>query len=156
MFEFRGNLSYDIVAKIKRSTRKVEILSISVVALLFSIPLIFFALEGYPIVLLFLIIFALMYIPSFLPPTKSFVEYMPNNILINLEEETIVYKNKTTEMFHMISDIEAIEDHGDFYKIKFAVGDKNPYYVLQKDLIVQGTIEEFEKHFENKIRLANK
>ena len=152
MFEFNGNLSREIVAKIKKSSRKAEILSISIVTIPCCILLGAFALDGYPIVLLLLVVFALMYVPSFLPPTKSFFEYMPNNILIDSEEGTIVYKNKTTEIFHMISDIEAIDDHEDFYRIKFSVGDKNPYYILQKDLIVQGTIEEFEKHFESKIR----
>lgn len=147
MFEFSGSLSYEIIAKVKKQQRKGEITVISIVTLVFSIPLIIIAIDVTPIVLLFLIIFALMYIPSFIPPTKSFIEYMPVNILLDLEDGTIVYKNKTIEMFHMISDIKNIEDNTDFYRVIFSVGDKNPYYILQKDLIVQGTIQEFEEYF---------
>ena len=80
---------------------------------------------------------------------------MPYRIWFDFKEDTIFYKSKKNASSYGISDIEKIYDYGNFYHIKFKkVPDS--YYVLQKDLIVQGTIEKFEKRFKNKIRRIEK
>ena len=53
------------------------------------------------------------------------------------------------------SEVDKIFDYGNFYHIKFK-GVPDSYYVLQKDLIVQGTISKFEERFKNKIRRVEK
>jgi len=55
-----------------------------------------------------------------------------------------------------ISDVKTITDHGGFYRIHFYFPNLSPSYLCQKDLLVEGTIEEFEKLFEGKIVRKNK
>ncbi len=50
-----------------------------------------------------------------------------------------------------ISEIEAVVDYGRWYQIYFNIGFRNNYVICQKDLIVKGTIEEYEKLLEDKI-----
>ena len=45
----------------------------------------------------------------------------------------------------------SIIDYGEWYYVKFNLGDRDPYFVCQKDLLKNGTIEEFEALFEGKI-----
>ena len=46
-----------------------------------------------------------------------------------------------------INDIKKIVDYGDWYKIYFYFPHKSNAFICQKDLITQGTIEEFEEMF---------
>ena len=46
-----------------------------------------------------------------------------------------------------INDIKKIVDYGDWYKIYFYFPHKSNAFICQKDLIMQGTIEEFEEMF---------
>lgn|GEM_PF-2504130 len=64
-----------------------------------------------------------------------------------------------TQHLKTISDVRKVIDYGEWYEIVF-YGRKNGYYadeknllycICQKDLIVTGTIEDFEKLFEGKI-----
>ena len=50
-----------------------------------------------------------------------------------------------------LSSIKEVVDWGEWYHIRFYFPGVCPYFVCQKDLITQGTIEEFEKLFEDKL-----
>ena len=80
---------------------------------------------------------------------------MPNRITFNLNKDTLIYRSNKGENSYMISDIEKIYDYGNFYHIKFK-GVPDSYYVLQKDLITQGTIDNFVDCFKDKICVAEK
>ena len=51
----------------------------------------------------------------------------------------------------MIDDVKKIIDYGEFYDFVFTFSARDIYFVCQKDLLVCGTIEEFESLFEGKI-----
>lgn len=51
-----------------------------------------------------------------------------------------------------IAKVKKVIDAGDWYYLIFKFGDISNSWVCQKDLIKQGTIEEFEKIFEGKIK----
>ena len=58
------------------------------------------------------------------------------------------------ETFHwvqMIDDVEYVIDYGLWYQINFIHTEKNLRFICQKDLLVQGTIEDFEKMFDGKL-----
>lgn len=59
-----------------------------------------------------------------------------------------------------ISGIKQIEDYGEFYRIKLYVvsyvGSDFNIFICQKDLLTKGTLEEFEKMFDNKIVRSEK
>ncbi|MBQ5725745.1 MAG: hypothetical protein IIV80_06300, partial [Clostridia bacterium] len=58
------------------------------------------------------------------------------------------------EKFHLINsidDVTMIVDMGEWYHISFGKMLGSGRFVCQKDLLVQGTIEDFEKLFEGKL-----
>ncbi len=50
-----------------------------------------------------------------------------------------------------IDDVKEVGDYGEFYYIVFSRPNAEPSVLCQKDLIVKGSIEEFEKFFDGKI-----
>ena len=50
----------------------------------------------------------------------------------------------------MISDAKQLRDFGEFYEIVFPFGKVSDKFICQKNLLTQGTLEEFEKLFEGK------
>ncbi len=77
--------------------------------------------------------------------------------IIFTDEEYIVYQCGKYEEFREISKAEKVTDYGEFYYISFTFGNKSENFICQKDLLVEGTLEEFEALFEGKIerRIAN-
>ena len=81
-------------------------------------------------------------------PAKVFVSLAPNRVLIDLEDRTIVSAIKgSPDTFRMIDDIIEVKDYGEFYTFKFTSPRNYVNFIAQKDLITQGTIEEFEELF---------
>lgn len=156
MFEFRGKLSKECEDFLFNKQRKMEVISIGCVSAVFSVVIIVVAILFNPAILFGLLLFAFMLLVPFLPINrKKFLEHMPNRIWFDFNEGSVFYKSKNNVSSYGIEDIDKILDYGNFYHIKFKrIPDS--YYILQKDLIVQGTIEKFEERFKNKIRLANK
>ncbi len=156
MFEFKGKLSKECEDFLFNKQRKMEIMSICIASVVVGIPIIILAISVHPAILLGLLVFPIALLIPFLPLNRqSFLEFMPYRIWFDLKEDTVFYKSKKNVSSYGIRDIEKIFDHGNFYHIKFKkVPDS--YYVLQKDLMVQGTIEKFENHFKNKIRRIEK
>lgn len=101
-----------------------------------------------------IILFAFFIILSICPRLhynpKNLTDYYPLKIII--EKETIIVEGKDEDAYNcrQIVDVKKVIDCGEFYYIKYYY----PYYryaLCQKDLITQGTIEEFEQLFEDKI-----
>ena len=85
-------------------------------------------------------------------PTKSVVSViLPQRIVVDLEERTIINQLKNREVFGMIDSVKLVEDYGEFYNIKFFFGDRVPYCICQKSLLTSGTLEDFEALFDGKM-----
>ena len=80
---------------------------------------------------------------------KEKIKYNPYRICI--EDGYITCYTKIQEESRNLEDVKRVEDHGEWYYLVFPVGKTSTSFVCQKDLLVKGTIEEFEKLFENKI-----
>ena len=50
-----------------------------------------------------------------------------------------------------IDSVKLVRDYGDFYELVFPFGNISMKFICQKDLLVSGSIEEFEALFEGKI-----
>ena len=150
MFDFKGKLSKECEDFLFKRQLRVELIGIGIACALIGIFIVVFAILLHPICLICFLLFPLMVAASFLSK-KDFLKNMPNRIRFDFEEDTIFYYSEKREDYYLISDIEKIFDYGNFYHIKFK-GVPDSYYVLQKDLIVQGTISKFEERFKNKIR----
>ena len=150
MFEFRGKLSKECEDFLYNKQRRLELISMGIVALVFSIVIIVFAILVNSILFIGLILPLLFVIAPVLPTTKrSFLQRMPNKVLFDFENDTIFYQSEKSKDTYHISQIEKIHDYGNFYHIIFEPA-PDSYYVLQKDLMVQGTISEFEECFKDK------
>lgn len=95
--------------------------------------------------------FALISILIFVVPAKSVVFRLPLKIVIT--PQYVSYEVIGTEISKKksITSVKKVVKFGDLYYIIFKFGDYNNSWICQKNLIVKGTIEEFEKMFEGKI-----
>lgn len=74
---------------------------------------------------------------------------IPNNIVIN--ESFIVCKTGKQVESRLLEDVKTVKDYGDFYELVFPFGKISANFICQKNLIVKGTLEEFETIFAGKI-----
>ena len=67
------------------------------------------------------------------------------------EREVLVENCEGSGDTRSVEDIKKVVDHGEFYEIIFYWANRLGACVCQKDLIIEGTIEEFEEMFKDKI-----
>lgn len=150
MIEFRGELSkknQKIMNKIQRQTSIFAgceaslVLAIIITVLMVKVDII--CAFGY-IICGFVIAF------SFLPvPKKNWYLVCPQSVVI--DDEGITSTGIKFSVYRLLSQIKRIDDCGDYYKFWFEFPHQSPYFLCQKDLIMQGSIEEFEEMFADKI-----
>ena len=80
---------------------------------------------------------------------KNYGKIMPRKVII--EDDAIISVCENIEYYRYMSDVKKVIDRGDAYFFVFYFPHKNVTYICQKTSVVQGTIEEFERIFENKI-----
>ena len=133
MIVFSGELDKNskqyVKNKLLKFTAKISIM----ILLVLSIPIILLSLLWEKLILLFLIVVVLISISFFMGVNKQI-----------LEGENI-YQKKS------INTVKKVIDFGDWYHIVFKFPAKSIYCVCQKNLLEEGTIEEFEAVFEGKI-----
>ena len=150
MIIFSGNLSKDCKKHIAKRIKFMSFVGITISAIIMLILFIFLTI--YVDILFILFDFVFLFIPllSFIPPDqKSINKLTPNKVsIINnqviSESASFYYQTK-------ISNVNKIVDYGDWYQIFFKYPYKNQTYICQKDLIEEGTIEDFENLFKEKI-----
>ena len=110
----------------------VAAIKINLIWLIFFIPLLFF-----------------LSTPLF-PLSKKTIELMiPSKITIT---KTIITSEGTSfKTTKNLSDVKKVIDYGNFYQVCFKWPKKSYKFLCQKDLITEGTIEDFEKMFSSKI-----
>lgn len=96
---------------------------------------------------LFLIFPSLVFIPQ---TKKDKHDLTPKNIVI-YEDGYITSKMVRMAETKSFSDIKIIKDHGEFYELIFPFGKFSNNFICQKNLLIKGTLEEFEALFEEKI-----
>ena len=75
--------------------------------------------------------------------------YLTNTVFV--ENGCMVCKSDKETTQRLISDARALYDYGAYYKIAFPFLKSSFKFICQKDLLTQGTLEDFEKLFEGKI-----
>ena len=152
MIVFSGTLSKNTERFIIREHKKIDAFVWISVGLIFGIPLAIFSITVEPKAAWFMIVIAYLFISPIIPYAKYEKKgILPQKIWIDLKEETVVFKNSKHESFHMISDIEKIEDWGEWYYFRFSAGDRSFKFVCQKNLTSPNELAEFEKEFESLI-----
>ena len=152
MFEFNGEISGKCKAFLIKKQIKMQLTVSLIVAFLFSVPTILAAVYWKTIALIMLIPLAALIIFSIIPPGKGSQKiFIPIQMIIDTEEETIIHKCVKMERFHMISSVKKVIDYGEWYYFIFEFADRDPYFVCQKDLLTKGTLDDFEALFGEKL-----
>lgn len=156
MIEFYGELSDNCkLARAKKISKNNGILFL-IVTITICIPILIFGkINGVWYYALTLIaFFVIITIYAFIIPKNTVLSFkMPTKLVI--EKDTIsitAIGSKSPTKTKPLSKIKKVVDCGEWYNIVFKFGDITNSWVCQKNLISVGTIEEFEKLFEGKIK----
>ncbi len=152
MIEFKGSIS-QITQKHLVKKQRILALLISIFTTLAVLPTsiwIAFYIKSYfflNIVCAVVLVFLLLPLRPF---TKGELAKMfPKKITI--QDEYMVSVTGYGSESKLIEDVKEVRDYGEFYDIVFPIGKTSNNFICQKDLLVSGTIEEFEAKFKGKI-----
>lgn len=155
MIEFKGNLSEHTLKFYHKRFIK-ENLSSSMFFFVMCIPACTFLFSfimplKYIVCIVFPIFFLVAILLPYLKLKLSKDRLVPEHITIN-DGVIICVKDKFTDSLN-IEQIKAVKDYGEYYTLTVA-GFFRPsaHLICQKDLLTQGTIEEFEALFTDKIK----
>ena len=149
MIKFQGEISQDISEIIIKKIKLMLFLCALFSCLLVSIPFIIISIKKDTT---FLIMVAyLMFIPFIilLIKNKHYKNLLPNEIIIF--DNSIISKGLKFKYTKAIYNILKIVDYGKFYQFIFKFPYKSQNFICQKDLIVEGTLSEFEEKFKDYI-----
>ena len=68
-------------------------------------------------------------------------------IKVEIDDEHVIKEKTKDYKTYRVDEVKRVEDYGDFYRIIFYFPHCDRFCICQKDLITQGTIEEFEEMF---------
>ena len=159
MIEFKGELTGEAkkFLSIKKAQTFVPIFIIT--ALIWILPAIWLSSLGVALLdlasnLLFLGISVLLISAVTLlifPRIGLSKSSLNRKVFIDLEEQVVVQVVNNEERFHLLDTVEKVFDYGEYYWISFRRGDKDVDFIIQKNLLTTGTLEEFEALFDGKI-----
>lgn len=95
---------------------------------------------------LFIIIPLLVRMPK---SKREKISITPKKICI--EDEYMICIADKYEEYRAISDVKSVLDHGDFYELIFQFGKLSEKFICQKNLLMKGSLEEFELLFKDKL-----
>lgn len=152
MIEFKGYIS----GKSEKHFKKNNLLfglNVVIISLLIFLPIVIIAIFkthnfnifGYYCLLCAVAIFAVV-VPR---PKKEQKSQLPKRIFI--EDDCIICVADVYTESKFIDDVKKVIDYGEFYDIRFPLGNFSEKFICQKSLLVKGTLEDFEVLFEGKI-----
>lgn len=161
MIEFKGNVSKRCQKYISDLEGKMGLRGSSIAVLLIMIPATVLAAVYMPTIRFLVIIAGILFSVFFLfmvyysPFMKStFPMILPTRVVIS-DDGYITSYGENFELANSVADATIVVDYGEWYHISFTrntkIGLGNGRFVCQKDLLTQGSIDQFEKLFEGKI-----
>ena len=152
IIDFNGELTGKSRVFLLKRQCKLQLLISFVLFVIFAPLIIVLAFSWYKPILWFLLTFVFLFIMSVLPPSKqSRHTFMPKRVYIDLDDEVIVCNREKSEVFRSFDAVKKVIDYGECYYFKFYFPNKDQYFLCQKNLLVQGTLEKFEELFSEKI-----
>lgn len=144
MIVFRGELSVDCKKNIYHNLIVINLITMSLVSVLLAIPVTFAVVYDDIVWAIAYILIPVLFLGVPISAKNQKLAH-PTEITIGKETISIVGESFTQE--REIAQIKRIVDHGSFYKIIFNFPNRSVHCLCQKDLLVEGTIEEFEDRF---------
>ena len=153
MIEFKGEISSKCKKYLQNYSSRRAGFACLILTLIVGVIACVAAIFWHRAILLIIIAPLIMTVFAFIPeinaPLKVFNKSIPRKIVI--ENGIIEFSSDECNQYETAENVKCIFDFGDWYHIVFKFPTKSIYCVCQKDLLVQGTIEEFEAVFEGKI-----
>ena len=157
MIEFQGDIKESIKRKFFAwQERMLTYLFCSVyfiggipVATYFSAILHAWYLLGIIAGFLFLLFFGCLALTKRKVPQKDFDKFFPT--LVRISSKGLALQGKEFDQTRDMADVKKVYDYGEYYFITFYFPAKSQQFICEKDLLVSGTIEEFEDLFAGKI-----
>ena len=157
MIVFSGEFSEESKRYVLKQNARIGLLVSSILALIATVIVVTIAIiYSLWLILLFLIIFALLVVLATLTPyiqRKRILKLIvPSKIVINKEGGyiRIYFRNTAAIVEQKLSKIKKVIDEGKHYYIKLKFP-KIDGFLCQKDLLEEGTNEEFEEVFQRKM-----
>ncbi len=163
MIEFKGKLTGKAEAFMVKKDRLLgfylALFSVLVVGPI-ALPLMAKAFQMTSVYWVFGSMLALFAVAPLILPKTMFVN--KHAVILTIAEDEITYRLDvgpekendpiaTQEDSRMTYEVEQLTDYGDFYYAAIARAKANHRYIFQKDLLTQGTLEDFEALFDGKI-----
>lgn len=162
VIEFSGTVSEE--ARLDRANRinKIIIIPLIILEIIYIALIVWLSLQKFyeylaifiPLAVIGVIVIVMMYLP--IVNTKLwYAEYLTSPITITINNGKIInsyfVKSRLVSGTKSLSRVKKVIDAGEWYYIIFKFGDIGNSWICQKNLLTQGTIEDFEKLFETKI-----
>ncbi len=150
MIEYKGELSNKCKNFVLKNETNVARISAIIVCVPIAIFDIWLALSNDLFYLIVLPILAfIVFLAGIKPREKSYGLIMTKRVRI--EEDYLESEGERFNESRTIDQVKHVIDYGEWYKITFSFPYKSQRFVCQKDLIIQGTIEDFENLFSDKL-----
>ena len=146
MIEFRGTLSDTCTKEMMKRETITKLIVFTPLGVAFALPFFIIGLFKEPMFHAFAALAFIICLCGAGPaPKNKYHTIFPTSVKIDGEDLSI----SGDGFFHErgMEQVKKVIDFGDWYQIVFYFPHKNLYFICQKDLIVQGTIQEFEELF---------
>lgn len=155
LIEFKGELSTNCKNYILHKEVRLGVIVASTVAIIFLIPTLLLTFLWDWIAIFAILPLIMLVLFSLVRPTKkSYGIILPTRIKI--ESDIIISEGDKFSYECPLNEVKYIVDYGEWYHIFFNYKYRNQRFVCQKDLLVEGSIEDFDKIFAGKIIKYNK
>lgn len=146
MIVFRGELSEENKKRLNRGMRTVNIITAAILSAILAVFITLAVVYDDTVWAIAYAIIPVMLLASALPvPSKKQNLVCPEEIIF--DDTTVSITGDVFGQKREISQIKKIVDLGTCYKIVFYFPNNSFHCLCQKDLIVEGTIEQFEQRF---------
>lgn len=150
MIVFEGQISGKCKEGVLRKGAKNSFIGGLITSILFAIPTVVLALKIDLIILLFfLVIIPFPFLAAIPPKEKYYPMIFPSKVTIDTQTGRITTQSSQFYAESSIGEIVKVSDEGEWYLIY--VKSKEGRFICQKDLLTNGTLDEFEKKFKDKL-----
>lgn len=148
MIEFRGEISEKSRHYIVKKESQHAMIGMGIVSGVACVPIVILAITWHWVIAIAIPALVLAVILAGVPVKKNNHSLIiPEKVII--DNDIIISESTKFHFERMVSQVKKVVDMGDWYHIYFCYRYRNPRFICQKDLITQGSIEEFEKMFAN-------
>ena len=150
MIVFEGQISGKCKEGILRRNARISFIGGLITSILFAIPTVVLALKIDLIVLLFFLILVPFPFLSAIPPKEKYYPIIfPSKITIDTQTRKMTTQSSQFYAESSITEVIKVLDKGEWYHIYFK--HKEGRFICQKDLLINGSLAEFEEIFRDKI-----